>query len=275
MRRIINVPELKKIQLDILKAVDEFCKKNGIEYFLFVGTLLGAVRHKGYIPWDDDIDICMKRKDYDRFFELFNADRNDSLFAMDFKNTPDYYLVFGKVINTATVIDEYNNFEKKIGIYIDVFPLDDLPTNLTKVHLLDLRLMPYRKMVLLKTIRATNMRKWYKNALLKVGEFLLRAISLHWILRRITKLSTMYNEKTDCENIADIAVFTYGYKELFPKRYFEGNSELEFEGLKFKGPIDYEKVLKTLYGDYMQLPPKEKRVSHHRYEAYWKNEHEL
>ena len=109
MKKDISVEELKMIQLKILDSIDDFCKKNGIQYFLFSGTLIGAVRHKGYIPWDDDVDICMKRKDYDRFFSEFNQQRRDTLKAISAEIEKNYYLASGKVIDTATVIEEENN----------------------------------------------------------------------------------------------------------------------------------------------------------------------
>ena len=122
MKKNISVEELKMLQLKILDSIDDFCKKNEIQNFLFSGTLIGAVRHKGYIPWDDDVDICMKRKDYDRFFAEFNQQRQDTLKAISTETEKDYYLASGKVIDTATVIEEENNYAMPIGVYVDVFP---------------------------------------------------------------------------------------------------------------------------------------------------------
>lgn len=165
----ITQEELKNIQVNILDRVKAFCDANEIEYFLFAGTLLGAVRHKGYIPWDDDIDICMRRKDYDRFFEVFNTDRKDGLRAIDYKNEKGYYLASGKVIDDRTIMQETTNFDKKIGVYIDVFPLDDLPENVKELRRLDRKIKPYRNMLLLKIIKPNGKRSWYKDAILKMG----------------------------------------------------------------------------------------------------------
>lgn len=140
MKKDISVEELKMIQLKILDSIDDFCKKNGIQYFLFSGTLIGAVRHKGYIPWDDDVDICMKRKDYDRFFSEFNQQRRDTLKAISAEIEKNYYLASGKVIDTATVIEEENNCAMPIGVYVDIFPMDNLPADDKKLEKLNHRI---------------------------------------------------------------------------------------------------------------------------------------
>ena len=127
MKRI-DTSEMKLIEMSILNEIDRFCKERGITYFLFVGTLLGAVRHKGFIPWDDDIDICMKREDYEKFFHDFNINRDDCLFAVNYKNDDEYYLASGKVIDTRTLLIEEKD-AAPIGVYVDVFPMDRLPNN--------------------------------------------------------------------------------------------------------------------------------------------------
>ena len=152
MKKDISVEELKMIQLKILDSIDDFCKKNGMQYFLFSGTLIGAVRHKGYIPWDDDVDICMKRKDYDRFFSEFNQQRRDTLKSISAETEKNYYLASGKVIDTATVIEEENNCAMPIGVYVDIFPMDNLPSDDKKLKKLNHRIDIYRKMLILKEV---------------------------------------------------------------------------------------------------------------------------
>lgn len=264
----LSLAEIKQIQLNILLIIAEFCEKNSIKYFLFVGTLLGAVRHKGYIPWDDDIDICMMREDYEKFFEKFNG-YSDSLKAINYETDEDYYSVSGKVIDTNTIMQECNNFNKDIGVYVDIFPMDKLPSEKAAINLQN-KLRPYKIILELKTVKPDKSRVWYKNTILKIGSFLFRYISTRWLIKKITCKSRIYNNQ-DCNYIADISVFTYGLRELFQKSWFEEICELEFEGYMFKGPKEYDKILHHLFGDYMKLPPIEKRVSHHKYKAYRKN----
>lgn len=270
MKKNISVKELKMIQLKILDSIDDFCKKKGIQYFLFSGTLIGAVRHKGYIPWDDDVDICMKRKDYDRFILEFNQQRRDTLKAISAETEKNYYLASGKVIDTATVIEEENNCAMPIGVYVDIFPMDNLPADDKKLKKLNHKIDIYRKMLILKSVPVSDRRSAVKNWVLKASSFLLKPISMQYIIRKITKLATSYNDDDTCNRIADISVFTYGMKEVFPCEDFAEVAELEFEGKIYSVPKNYKHVLSNMYGDFMKLPPKDKQVSHHHFTAYWK-----
>lgn len=270
MGKNINVEELKMIQLKILDSIDDFCKKKEIQYFLFSGTLIGAVRHKGYIPWDDDVDICMKRKDYNRFFSEFNHQRSDALKAISAETEKSYYLASGKVIDTGTVIEEENNCAMPIGVYVDVFPMDNLPADDRKLKRLNYQIDIYRKMLVLKSVPVSDRRSAVKNCILKVSSFLLKPITMQHIITKITELATSYNEDDTCNRIADISVFTYGMKEVFPRKDFEKATQLEFEGKMYSAPENYKHVLSNMYGDYMKLPPIEKQTSHHHFTAYWK-----
>lgn len=209
MKKDISVEELKMIQLKILDSIDDFCKKNGIQYFLFSGTLIGAVRHKGYIPWDDDVDICMKRKDYNRFFSEFNQQRRDTLKAISAETEKNYYLASGKVIDTATVIEEENNCAMPIGVFVDIFPMDNLPSDDKKLKKLNHRIDIYRKMLILKSVPVSDRRSAVKNWILKVSSFLLKPISMQHIIRKITKLAVSYNDDATCNRIADISVLCH------------------------------------------------------------------
>ena len=265
----IDEQELKNIQIGILDYIDSYCRKNGIDYYLQAGTLLGAVRHKGYIPWDDDIDVSMKRDDYERFFESFNKHADGPYKAIYYKNDPGYYMQFGKVVDTRTVMKEETNFKKEIGVYVDVFPFDYLPSDIKSIKKLNNRIKPYRKALDIKTISPSPKRVWYKNLILRIGSFVLKPISCYWLIDRINSLARKYNEGNDKTNIAGIAVLNYGLKEVHDSHCFNGHVELEFEGKKYNCPIGYKNVLKNTYGDYMKLPPVELRKSHHVYKAWW------
>ncbi|MBQ8445584.1 MAG: LicD family protein, partial [Opitutales bacterium] len=128
--REITHEELKQIQLGILDKVHEFCEKNGITYFLSSGTLIGAVRHKGYIPWDDDLDLYMPRADYDKFIKLFSANSPENTKLLSLETDKKYQYPFAKVIDDRTEMVETAVGESfKIGVYIDVFPVDSVPDN--------------------------------------------------------------------------------------------------------------------------------------------------
>ena len=134
--KTINTEELKKIQVEILDYVDKFCEERNIKYSLYAGTLIGAVRHKGFIPWDDDIDIMMLRSDYERFLKELHEEKDSRYKILDFRYDHSYHYAFAKVIDSKTqlreeVIDPYDG----LGIYIDIFPIDVLPDNKLKIRL--------------------------------------------------------------------------------------------------------------------------------------------
>ena len=134
MKKELSLEEKKKILVSILSEVHNFCDENNLKYFLPGGTLIGAVRHKGFIPWDDDIDIYMPRNDYEKFLCEFN--KESERYQVISLKTDGYYLPFGKVIDTKTVLIENVDSDYKMGIYLDIFPLDNL--SITK-HFLCIR----------------------------------------------------------------------------------------------------------------------------------------
>ncbi len=266
----ITKDQLKRIQIDILDAVDAYCKENEIPYYLFAGTLIGAARHKGYIPWDDDIDICMRRNDYDQFFQEFNLNRNDSYQAISHKNTSGYYLAAGKVVDNRTVMQENSNSRITFGVYVDVFPMDDLPSDDKKLLQLNRKIDLWRKLLILKRLQVSKDRKWYKNLPVRMGHVILALFSYNYLIKKIEKIAKTYNGMVECNRLGDISVFSYGMREVFDLKDFQPEGKIEFEGKMYNCPGKYDVVLSKMYGDYMKLPPKEKQVSHHVYHAYWR-----
>ena len=147
----IDSKELKKIQLEILDAATSFCEQNGIRYWLDCGTLLGAIRHKGYIPWDDDVDLGMLREDYDRFLTLFNRENSKYKFVC-IENSPDFYLAHGKVCDTETLLYEPDENGYKLHVNIDIFVYDNAPNDDGEIERIGefLRGKPIKKVTLLK-----------------------------------------------------------------------------------------------------------------------------
>ncbi len=267
MKRI-DLEGLKQAQLLILKDVHNFCVKNDIKYFLAHGTLIGAVRHKGFIPWDDDIDIAMPRQDYDRFISSFNG-AYDYLKVLSFDTAKDYYYPIAKVYDNRTIMKEnIVNTYPGMGINIDIFPIDGIPDDKKDADAHLKKLIRWGKMRDVKQVKLSSSRSFGRNVLLLLGRTLLLPLTNRFLLNKLDKIvrsvpfgSTKY--------AGSMAYFTIMFKPVSVSS-FQGTIDAPFEGYMFKIPQGYDEWLRNIFGDYMQLPPEEKRVTHHRFEAYWK-----
>lgn len=262
--KTIDSAELKRLQLNILDITASFCEKNGINYWLDSGTLIGAVRHKGYIPWDDDIDIGMLRDDYEKFSQSFNKLNNKYKFVC-VENDDQYCLPFGKVLDTSTVLYEPDFSGRKMAVYIDVFVFDNAPEDdriVTKM---------YKKRDFLRACNIAHTQKHDYEKGIK------RSLAFH-VLHLVTKpFPTNFFAKKMSENAQKyhdvetglVGNFTAYSPVVCNKKVFDRFIESEFEGKKYKIPVGYDEWLRTFYGDYMKLPPEEKRISTHKYVAYY------
>ncbi len=269
MEKQINAEELKKLQLEILQTVHDFCEKNDIHYSLCGGTLLGAVRHKGYIPWDDDIDIMMSRPDYERFHRLFNEQEKSSLKVISSLNDAQFFHPFAKLVNTKTfLIEKYDRKIDSMGVNIDIFPLDGLPDDEKK------RENYWKKIKRRKFINGclyqknSRKEKGIKKLLRRCLFLLFKPLSGNHFAKKINAFAK--NNDYFSSRFLACSVFGYGKREQMPKEVFESFVDLDFEGKKFKAMQGYETYLSNIYGDYMQLPPVEKQVAKHDFEVYWR-----
>ena len=270
MKEITELNEIKKIELDILDYVTEICDNNEIKYFLGGGTLLGAIRHKGFIPWDDDIDIMLPRMDYEKLMALLI--NNDTKYKLlEYKHSDNYYYPFAKVVDSETKLIEKFAFKNdEMGIYIDIFPIDFLPDNEVEVHKLF-----KRKLMLDRLIGAVNFKQMkcdsFKNIIKKILYLFLypivkiKKVNMN-LLNKINGLSLNVNKGSQVACIMG----RYAEKEIMPSNFIDEAISVDFEGKKYKAPKNYDDYLKKHYGDYMTLPPKNKQISEHDYVAYWK-----
>ena len=262
--REIKLEELKKIQIEILDEVHHFCEENRITYFLSSGTLLGAVRHKGYIPWDDDIDIYIPRRDYERFLKIYKGSttRIRSLYV-DSK----FPFAFAKVEKNGTVLIENADCNTEIGVNIDVFPLDGVPNNLQERRALFNHINSIRHCMTLKSVSIDfKKRSFLKNTVLFIGKIILAPFSLHYLASMVDKA---IDKNNDCSQYVCNIVLGNGFNTCFSRDAIKDTIEVLFEGQYYKTMAGYDEYLHKTYGDYMQLPPVEKRVSHHSFSAYW------
>lgn len=260
----ISEKELKNLQVDILKYVHAFCMANNIVYWLDFGTLLGAIRHNGYIPWDDDIDIGMLRKDYDRFMELFYDDSSRYRFVCA-ENDDEYSLAAGKVVDTQTVLYEPDETGFKTAVYIDVFVHDNAPDSEREVDKMYKKreFFSYLNIARIhsKSIRTSLTRR----AIFKIIHICIKGVPYNFFAKKMIANSKKYSEvKTErIGNFVGVSKFTCS-RELVSKVI-----DHNFEGELFKIPCRYDEWLRLSYGDYMKLPSVENRVSHHMYKAYY------
>lgn len=246
--------KLQLTQLEMLKYVDSFCKANGINYSIAYGTLLGAVRHKGFIPWDDDLDICMPRDDYNKFIELWKD--TDTYLLQNHNTDNDFSQSFTKIRkkNTAFVqeVDLNCNYHK--GIFIDIFPFDRVPEGKFNRYL-----QMYHAMMYQLFLRKYPPEK--NGTILKIGSKIIltlipKKMYPSMVKRHYVKMCK-YNSESNL-GLADMSVFST-IKSVYTPDFFEDYVMLEFEKISVRAAKNYKDMLIKVYGDYMQLPPENER----------------
>ena len=257
---------LQLIQLKMLSDIHRLCERNQIRYFLVGGTLLGAVRHKGFIPWDDDVDIAMPRNDYQRFLAIAQAELGQTYFVQNFGTDQNYsrYITKIRLNGTSYIEDEVRHVDMHHGIFIDIFPLDNV-SEPNGVALLA-RGMVLRMLFAIKGIKNGLTSRTSSN-LKKAIKMILRPITLlipdHVLNAVFDYVCTMSNGN----NGKYTTSFASGYgwkKQLVPNEVYGEGIKVWFEGHQFNAPEQWHVLLTQIYGDYMELPPLEKRYSGHR-----------
>ena len=255
--------EIQLEELAILKKVKEYLENNNLKYFLIGGTLLGAVRHQGFIPWDDDIDICMPREDYDRFIEICNEkeiDENYVLMAYERKNS---VYPFAKVVNKRIVIDSKSIEDR--NLWIDIFPIDGYPDSYEESLKMSKKLNFYKGIMYLQNTQFKSIIKEKKKISNRIIKCALKPIACiipaRHISKKIIDICTKY-KYADSVYVGG-AVWGYGISERIEKNKFCTSAvKMKFEDEEFSVPFGYELYLKSIYGDYMELPPEENRITH-------------
>lgn len=256
--RPISIEEQKKIQLEMLVEIDAFCREHNIKYMLAFGTLLGAVRHKGYIPWDDDVDISMPLEDMLRFKKEFKSEK---LGYLESNSDRYFFYAFSRIVHKSTY-SKCGCVCKSMGVNIDLYPIvevsDSKSDNQDKVNKL-FRFYKLRDCV----------AKWRGRAIryLPIPNLpFTQMIARKYKKRMIETLSMPHGGRFHCiaGPLEKFEVHTFDFNP------FEQMIELEFEGLKFMAPAKYDQYLSHHYGDYMQLPPEDQRHPYHGGKYFWR-----
>lgn len=269
MKKIAEA-EGKELMLKMLDKISEFCAEKNITYYLGFGTLLGAVRHNGFIPWDDDIDILMPRSDYETFIKEFS--KLEGNYKVGSLNTDGHHYCWAKVYDDRTVKFEFGvNYKRcrPYGIDIDIFPIDKLPSNIS-----DSEIDKY-----FKEVKNTYYQLYFANSKLIYDRINIKRIIgclVYGLVGKIygnTRLMKKFNDiSTRYSNLEDDykLMVTDLSKPIFLQEDFKEKIELPFEDRIYFCPSGYSNILTAMYGDYMQLPPENKRVTHHAFDVFWK-----
>lgn len=265
----MTIAEIQQVSLDILKDIHTFCIKGGIKYSLAYGTLIGAIRHKGFIPWDDDVDIMMPRPDYERFVRSYKSSKGFEILP----EGKDSMIAMARVYDTQktyVLMSKSPWCKREVGVWIDIFPIDGAENDFNKFK-----------------VRVDEIYTlWVKNIYFRLSQvpFNLKKGLIHNIrlfknkilwkrhnknIQHINRMRTI--EYGSTKYVTSLAVPECKEKEYYPIHLFDEYINLEFENHTFLSIKEYDKALKLVYGDYMQLPPEEDRKPKHSFnEYYWK-----
>lgn len=256
--------ELKQLHECMLEILDDFvdiCEENGLKYYLSGGTLLGAVRHGGFIPWDDDLDVVMPRTDYEKFCNIVSTRDKTNFYFQCNDNDPGYWALYGKYKKAGTEINESSiqhlNVDK--GIFIDVFPLDDTNLKNTKaVYRASKRVKFLSKCIETKVGIGSTYKRWDK----RIVRFLLKPFTIK-LLTHIRHRIVIRENNPDNRYYINYGTYYSTEKAIFPQEYYGEGLMVQFEKRQCRVPIEWDLILTKVYGDYMTPPPEEKRKMTH------------
>lgn len=254
-----TLEHLKKVQMKILKYFIKVCEENDLTYFIYGGSLLGTIRHEGFIPWDDDIDVIMFRKDFEKLNKIFENDIDEKYRFINVLNEETYHYTWGRLMLKNTVINEWwaSQVDYTQNIFIDVFILDNIPNNKFKrlIHKwTSFSLNQLTMYAFLKFDNESKLKKIFQQAV----HYLLRIIPIspYNIKKKCVKSFSKYQYE-DCDEVCDFPAIcqmpVYNKKDWIPPK------KAQFEDIMVNVPNNYDKILKRSYGNYMELPPVESR----------------
>jgi len=263
----ITIDELKALQMDILSVIDEFCRKENIIYSMGCGTMLGAARHKGFIPWDDDIDIYLLRDEYEKLIKKF-PNELDNVRVAALQRDAKWDRAYAKAYDCRTEIQDAG-VNYRIGVGIDVYPIDTVPEDENEWKCYDKKRRCFQRIYEWKiSMFFRKGRSLWKYAFLPFTKLLLLPFSARQIAEFLEKYSMKYrNEESQyvfecCQGMIQ--------KNRFKRISLENVIDMPFENRFFYGMRDYDEYLSNAYGDWRQLPPVEKQKPHHVFKAWWK-----
>lgn len=266
----VTLKKVQQAELGILRDFISLCDRNHITYFGIAGTAIGALRHRGFIPWDDDIDIAMPREDHDRFVQIAKKQYADKYCVMNGLENSNYPLLTTRwMIKGTTFIEEpLKNIDCPLGIFLDIYPLDKISDNEREFRKQAFKAFFYSKLLILRSIPFPVLG--FSGIKAKIVHFICAAIhylmallhiSKKWLYKKCLDVSTQYNELAEVKRL-DFLCDTTSFMNIHFTEGMYPLKELPFEDIKLKFPANIEDNLRLEYGDYMKLPPEEKRKNH-------------
>ena len=262
-----NLRLLQEVDMDIVKEVVAICRKHDLSYYMLGGTMLGAIRHKGFIPWDDDIDLGMPRDDYEEFLVIAPRELSGHLRLVNYRTDPDYHYYITRILDmdTRVVEERIGSDDKYTHASIDIFPIDGTPNNVLARRLYFFQIMFHRAMMSL----------CYKDSIDRKRCRPIAERALLWVMERIPveRLTSPQRQKElidallrkyrieDSKYIGNI-MGAYRTREIIPAEYYGFGKLYQFEDIELRGLEMAEEYLTYTYGDYMKLPPKDERKTH-------------
>ncbi len=253
----------QKHQLEMALEVDRICKKYNLKYNIDGGTLLGAIRHKGFIPWDDDLDIDMPRSDYEKFCEVAQKELGDKYFLQTWNTEPNYAMTFAKIRENNTIYLENvaKNVDVHQGIWIDIFPHDVITDNVFLQKILVKKAVLYRLLLQIKKGYIIETPSFSKRVILAFLKFLAIFTSAKSLKKKLQKMQFRYQNK-NTNSLVDYSSVLFN-KMIYDKKVMNEYVPVSFEGKTLMGLKDYDTYLTYLYGDYMTPPPEGQRENRH------------
>ena len=259
-----TLKHLQSLELMILKDFIKICEENNLTYYIYAGSLLGAVRHNGFIPWDDDLDVVMFRDDYEKFKKIFLSTPNDKYELLSNETSDDYFHLLSKLMIKDTLFEEewVSQVDFHIGINMDIFVLDDLADGKFKRFYQLKKSFLYNKLLIMSKIKLDDLPLLTK-IITHSGYYFLNLLKINpsFLNRRCLSFLKKYRDDS-CECVFDISATAEEYPLIYNKKYFSQIVKLKFEDIEVNAPINYDNILTNLYGNYMELPPKEQRYNH-------------
>ncbi len=266
-QEVTDVSEIQQMELGIMEYIHEVCQKIGVKYFLAYGSLIGAVRHQGFIPWDDDMDICMLREDYEKLQDYLITNPDERYEVLSYKNNLNYVYPFMKVQDNHTyLLEEDVRIDSNMGIYVDIFPVDGYEDD-AKFKNKMTKLIKKRQLSCYTFKGITNTKSVLNSLIRYVSVIIFYFTNTNKYVAQIEELAKS-RKVSDYEQV-DYVIYKDMNKPVWRREWLEQVTTGTFEGKKFTIPKKYHEILTSDYGNYMQLPPVEQRVSHHDFKL-WK-----